>query len=161
MTTPTTPTRPLPAPAAILADMDAAYQDLKAALAGLTDAEKQTPGAAGRWRVKDVLSHLARWDDVAYQEMTLELQGTPSGIDYNNYLETNDRWEREDWDRPLAEAEAHFEAAHARVMDLLRGLPDAQWTRPIRAWAKHAVWHHYPEHTAWIREWRAAEGSTP
>jgi hypothetical protein len=145
-------------PADILAEMDRVYDQFMASVAGLSDAQKLEPGATGRWRVKDVLSHLARWDDVAYEEIEAALGGERTGKDYRNYLDINEVWVVEDWERPLDEVEHHFAQAHARVMARLRPLPYDQWQRYIKSWAKNAIWHHYPEHTAWLWAWRRERG---
>jgi hypothetical protein len=151
-------TAPPTEPSAIVTLIDAAYADLRAALHGLTTEQKLEPEATGRWRVKDVLAHLGRWNEIALAEMQLHLRGETSGEKYRNYLDLNDVWEQEDLDLPLAHVEERFATSHARIVRLLTELPAERCTRFIQAWARNALWHHYPEHTAWLRDWRTRRG---
>lgn len=142
-------------PAEILAAMDAAYADLRAILDGLTPAQKTAPGATGDWRVQDVLAHLARWNDVAYDQLVTLARGERPAHDYSNYLELNDQWTSEDVGRTLDEVAEHFETSHGRIAGLLRGLATEQWTRSVRRWAWIAVPEHYAEHVGYLRAWLA------
>ena len=140
-------------PATILAEMDKTYSELQALLNSLAPAQRMAPGATGDWRVKDVLNHLARWNDVAYEELVVLSHGERTGRDFSNYLAFNDRWAQEDVARPLEEVEAHFEASHQRVAALLRGLTPDQWSRSVRRWAWIALPEHYAEHIGYLRTW--------
>lgn len=140
-------------PATILTEMDRTYDELHAILNGLSPAQRMATGATGDWRVKDVLNHLARWNDVAYDETIVRARGERRGRDLSNYLELNDQWAKEDVARPLEEVEAHFEASHQRVANLLRGLTPEQWTPGVRRWAWIALPEHYAEHIGYLRTW--------
>ena len=140
-------------PITILTEMDKTYDELSTILNGLSPAQRIASGATGDWSVKDVLNHLARWNDVAYEELVVLSRGERTGRDYSNYLAINDRWAQEDVARPLEEVEAHFEASHQRVAALLRGLTPDQWTRSVRRWAWIALPEHYEEHIGYLRTW--------
>ena len=149
------------ASAEVLARVDDGYAELQAALAGLTEAQKLQPGATGHWRVKDVLAHLTRWDDVALVEMRAYLANQTTGVDYRDIQAWNERWASEDWDLPLGQVETAFEASHRQIRDFLGSLSEEQWIRPVRGWARGAVWGHYPERAEWLRAWRGTLSSRP
>ncbi len=49
----------------LLARLDKAWAALGESYAGLTEAEMTTPGVAGDWSVKDMLAHVATWEEEA------------------------------------------------------------------------------------------------
>lgn len=137
----------------ILAALDQTSDELLGMLARLTPAQRLERGATGEWRVKDVLSHLAFWNDVGYEELTVLARGERTGKSYNNYLEINDQVATQERDRPLAEVEAHFMASHERLANFLKTLPAEQWSRSVRRWAWITMPEHYAEHSGHLKAW--------
>lgn len=154
MTPPGFPTTP----SDMIAELERVAADLLDAVQGLSDDDLRTPRIAGEWRGQDILAHLARWDTIARQEIEAERGGQPSGEGYANYLEINDQWAALDRAFSPGQARARFEAAHAALFALLRSLRVDEWTPLVRRWARHAVWLHYPEHTAQFQAWRDSHG---
>lgn len=143
------------APARIMGELQRVSADLLDALQGIDDQAMLESGVAGEWRVKDILVHIARWDAIASAEITAARAGQASDTDYSHYLTLNDEWAVTDWDLPVAAARRRFDAAHHSLLTLFAALRENEWSRTARRWAKHAVWLHYPEHTAQVRAWRA------
>lgn len=142
-------------PALILAELERVSDMLLTALDGLADDDLRAPYVVGEWRIQDVLAHLARWDDIAWDEITAERAGQSSERDYANYLDLNDQWAPLDRNLSPAEARTRFAEAHQRLMSVFQDLSGDEWTVLAWRWARHAVWLHYPEHSAQIQAWRA------
>jgi hypothetical protein len=83
--------------------------------------------APGKWRVIEVLGHLADTERVmAYRALRVARgDETPmAGFDENVYVPAGE-FER----RPISDVLAEFEAVRAATVALLGGLPEAAWTR--------------------------------
>ncbi len=141
-------------PQEFLERIEAGYAQLLAALEGLTDEQLLTPGMTGTWRGKDVMAHIARWEETATEAIEYHLRGERLPGNYRDYEAWNARWAEEDRDVPLDEIKQRFANAHQRLMALLRSLSAEQWNRYVQAWINGTTWHHYEAHAGWIREWR-------
>ncbi len=81
------------------------------------------PGATGDWSVRDILAHVATWEEEALTYLPLILEGgrppryrvTYGGIDAFNAL----MMERKR-SLPLSEVLRQVEAIHRRIIDLVR-----------------------------------------
>ena len=148
----------------LLEQMEKARSELRASYQGLPDEQMTRLGAVGEWSVKDVLSHVASWDEVLLPDLGCLARGeTPALASVD--LET-----------------ANFDAANAAIMSQRRNLPLAQVLRELdtdRADVTAAVGRlpdsalaegqfgrlliqitaaHDREHAAGIFEWRRKEG---
>lgn len=145
-------------PEEFLERIDTTYAQLLDALEGLTDEQLLTPGLTGTWRGKDVMAHIARWEETATAAIEHHLRGERLPGDYRDYEAWNARWAEEDHDVALDEIKRRFEQSHQALMALLRSLHSEQWNRYVQAWLNGTTWHHYEQHAGWIREWRAQQG---
>jgi hypothetical protein len=148
----------------LLEQMEKARSELRASYQGLPDEQMTRLGAVGEWSVKDVLSHVASWDEVLLPDLVRLARGeTPALASVD--LES-----------------ASFDAANAAIMSQRRDLPLAQVLRELdtdRADVMGAVGRvhdsalaegqfgrlliqitaaHDREHAAGIFEWRRKEG---
>lgn len=143
-------------PQGILAHITAARVGLTSAIYGLSEADLATQAAVGKWTVADVMAHIGRWEAVCFDVLVAHLRGEQTLEDYRKYLPYNDKWEAELHALSLQEVVALFETSHYRLFGLLSALTPEQWNGYVRAWTTNATWHHFEEHAAQIRAWRAA-----
>lgn len=115
--------------------VDGSWGVLQDAIAGVPDERLLEPRAIGDWSVKDVLAHVAYWDD-------------PVRVGDEDWQAANERVfaERADW--PPAQVRAELEAAHGRMLAALETKTDVD----------PDDWEHYAEHAAEIRAWRERLG---
>jgi hypothetical protein len=148
----------------LLGELENARSELHASYQGLPDEQMTRLGAVGEWSVKDVLSHVASWDEVLLPDLARIARGeTPALASID--LQT-----------------ASFDAANAAIMSQRRNLPLEQVLRVLdidRADVVAAVGRlpdsalaegqfgrillqvtaaHDREHAAGISEWRRKEG---
>ena len=146
-------------PHEILAHVTQSRVALTSAIYGLSEAELTTPGPAGIWSVKDLMAHVARWEEVCLDELQKHLRGEPPTADYRDALPYNDQWQSELQALSLQESIEKFETAHYNLFGLLSSLTPGQWDGYIRAWVRGSTWHHFEEHAEQIRTWRAERHS--
>ncbi len=134
MTDPRYPVGPLTHKAAYSPDERAAMiqtiQDapatMRAAVAGLTDAQLDTPYRDGGWTVRQVVHHVPDSHINAYTRMKLAL--TEDAPTIKPYDEAG--WAQlADSSLPIDVSLTLLEALHARWTVLLRAIPDTGWTR--------------------------------
>ncbi len=152
----------------LLAAVESGWNEFQAFLETLTYEQVTIPTDAAGWTAKDHIAHLADWEDT----INALLEKTPRweriGID-------RDLWETNDWDKvnailqqraknlSLGELKDRFFGIHARMIEQLKTLSDADLQRPykeyqpgstldvpISYWFEIDTYHHYAEHTPWI-----------
>lgn len=102
-------------------------------------------GACGEWSVKDVMAHMAYWDDRAVQVAdTLAAGNEVEPIDWQE-VNTQEAALRSSW--TLDESRDEMHAAHERLLQAVDRNPDL----PIDLLAGNTT-EHYEEHAADIRE---------
>jgi uncharacterized damage-inducible protein DinB len=106
---------------------------LEAAIAGLTDAQLDTPYRDGGWTVRQVVHHLADSHINAFVRAKLIVtEDHPTLKPYDQ-----DRWaELTDARLPVAPSLAILRGLHERCVVLLRSLPQPAWSRTA----------YHPEH---------------
>lgn len=115
--------------------VDASWRALRDAVAGVPDERLLEPRAIGDWSVKDVLAHVAFWDD-------------PARAGDEDWQAANERVaaERAGWS--LADVRAELASAHGRMLAALEAKTEVD----------PDDWEHYAEHAAEIRAWRERLG---
>jgi uncharacterized damage-inducible protein DinB len=103
---------------------------LREAVAGLTDAQLDTPYRDGGWTVRQVVHHVPDSHLNAYTRVKLGLTETDPVI--RPYDEG--AWALLDDTRttPVDVSLALLDALHARWVNLLRSIPDEGWSRTVR-----------------------------
>lgn len=129
-----------------------AWEALTQTWAGLNEPEFATPGASGMWSVKDVLFHLATWQEAARRMIETLQNGKWAHLGMNT-----ERFNAHQYaatkDRPIAEAFQQVNFHREMLLDLLRTIPEDQLLnefgrQQIGWWAKWATYAHYEEHLA-------------
>jgi len=121
----------------------------------------------GDWTPKDLLAHVAFWDDVSSERVRLALAGRAAEIPYLDLETTNVQVyaARRDWS--LAQAVAECQRARADFLALLEPLTWEAMTRPytlswgdlrsIADWAQRRAWHD-ADHKRQPHNWRESAG---
>jgi uncharacterized protein (TIGR03083 family) len=100
-------------------------------LAGLSDEEMARPGPDGGWSAKDVLAHLAFWEEVALLAIDEIREGRPltvgpifaeGGVDA-----ANAKNHRESAAMPLADVRGRSSAAHERLTGTILAMSEDEW----------------------------------
>ncbi len=141
-------------PGEILDHLNNARLALTSSIYGLSEADLTRPGVVGSWSVKDVMAHVGRWEEAAFQVLSAYLGGEQILEDYRDADAYNAKWEVELQALSLQDAIRLFEMAHYRIYGLLSSLPPDRWTGFVRAWVSGSTWHHFEEHSEQIRNWR-------
>jgi len=149
-------------PHELLSQLEAARQELVAALQGLPE-EKMTTPMLGEWSVRDVLAHIAAWDEVAAQDLRRLAKGRVPTVAAIRGQEDVDRWNgffvaaRRPF--PLSQVLAELEENRAYLRQVLAELPEALFGegQPGRTFCEIPA-RHDREHAEQIRRWRQEQG---
>lgn len=142
----------------LLARLEKAWTALGASYAGLTDAEMTTPGVAGDWSVKDMLAHVATWEEEGLKYLPLIIAGgrPPRYASYGGIDAFNARMTEATRHLSLAEVQRRLEETHRQLIAYLQLVPEEQLATETRF--RHRLrldtYSHYPLHADMIRAWR-------
>ncbi len=154
----------------ILQALERDRASLHAALAGLTDKDLETRAAVGGWTVKDVLGHIAMWQQVAVQFIAdYRADGLPKSLGLADDAAVdayNERGAalRRDWS--LARVRVELDAAQRNLVAAIESLTDQDLQRPLPPpWGPETTlekliainsYTHEPDHVAQISKLRGA-----
>ncbi len=133
---------------------------LLAALDGLAEEEMARPGACGEWSAKDVLAHIAAWEEECTRAIGTLGKGEPWDVDYD--LDAwNDQTYRQWRPLPLGQIRRQFEDAHQALLEAICGLTEEQLARnnDIREWIANSTYAHYQEHLPDLMSWKEKQRS--
>jgi len=146
----------------LLTRMNAGRERLWSAIDGLDAEALALPGVNGEWAAKDVLAHMAFWEEHASQRLRLIAEGRAEQIHYYGSGEIDDInaqvfAERRPW--TVAEAEQALRLARRRLLEDLAALTDEQLGSspagiPVLAWLAADTFEHDQEHLPQITAWR-------
>lgn len=142
---------------ATLDRIERSWHGLLDALDGIPADRLAEPGAVGDWSVKDVIGHIAFWDEQAVVAAHREMAGEPAlQVDWQAM---NEREAAANRDRTAVEQRAKLDRAHAEVVALLRAVPRLD-PRSIGLCGclQEDTYEHYDAHAADIRAWRDRVG---
>ncbi len=146
----------------LLKRLDTAWVALDESYAGLSEAQMTTPGVAGEWSVRDILAHVATWEEEALKYLPLIIEGgrPPRYASYGGLDAFNARMTEAKRGLSLADVLAHLAKTHRQLVAYLRAVPEEQFTTETRF--RHRLrldtYSHYPLHARMIREWRERIG---
>jgi hypothetical protein len=150
----------------LIQHIDAAWAELQAGMADLTEEQLNTPDDGG-WSIKDNLAHLSAWE---HYMIATHLGGAPITESHNVDEATveagedaiNAAIQQRSRDRSATEIRAEAERVHAETMQTLRAMPfadllkprfaDDPEQRPMLNWVIGNTYHHYQEHGAYIQK---------
>jgi hypothetical protein len=128
---------------ALLAQMDHDWAHLHAVLSSLSDADLAQLQTGYGWSLKDVVVHLAAWEQEALVVIDAALQGQPIA-DYSDADTWNARFYQAGTDLPPGQARADLVAAVDAVRQRIAALPAEQITGTVADWA--TVSNHFADH---------------
>jgi uncharacterized damage-inducible protein DinB len=136
-------------------------------LIGLSEEALTTQPVSGDWTPKDVLAHLAAWDEINTGRVRLALAGRAAEIPYLDPDATNAQLYAERGEWSLSRAVQACQTARADFLALLEPLIWDEMTRPytlgggdsrsVLEWAERRA-RHDAMHIADLRAWREAAG---
>ncbi len=131
--------------------IDEGWEHLQEEMASIPIDRLQDAGAVGDWSVKDLMAHLAFWDDRIVQHADARAVGKElEPIDWHA-VNARETALRANW--TLDESRREMEAAHERLLEAVSRHPDFE----PEFW-KDDTFGHYQEHLEDLRAWRR-EGS--
>jgi len=132
--------------AELLKDIQVQRRQLEKNLAGISSANKVLPGVCGEWSIKDILAHLAAWEQLFLGWYQAGLRGeTPQipapGITEKNFHQLNQQIFEKNRILSLEDVEAEFTASYQQILALVQKLPEDDIFLPGRyAWTgKHRL----------------------
>ena len=129
------------------------------ACAGLSDAASTQQGVVDDWSVKDLMAHVATWEDETLKALPVIMQGKRPPR-YGGVDNFNARQNEANSALSLKEARDLLQRSHRRLLAFIATVPEAWFeseTR-IRHRLRLDTWGHYPEHTEAILAWRRSKG---
>ena len=147
------------------------YAQILVAITGLDDDALTKRPIIEWWTIKDLMGHMAMWEQVAIKFIAEYRQdGLPKilGMDNDAAINVYNKREatiRRDWS--LARVRAEFDTAQRDLVAAIESLSDADLIKPLPApWGKGdnlekliAInsYQHNPEHIEQIKKWRTAQ----
>jgi hypothetical protein len=146
-----------------LAAIDKERGALEAFLESLTPEQMVEPGVVGEWSVKDVLTHLIEWEQMAlgwYRTgLREEIPEMPApGYKWNETPALNQMIYEKHRDRALDDVLAQFEASHQEILGVIQALSNEDlFTAGRYAWTKKNTMGTYfisatSSHYLWARK---------
>ena len=127
------------------------------------------PRTQGAWSIKDVLAHVAAWEEEGAQRMKLITRGEADRVHFFDDMAEADRYNA----RAVAAARRaslavmlrRLARARTALIAALRALPadrlrDPSHRYPVTAWLPEFAWTHEEAHTREIRAWWRTARST-
>jgi hypothetical protein len=134
------------------------WKELTAEWRGLNAKALVRRGACGSWSIKDVMNHIAAWQEATVEILPILLRNRkiPAG---QFALETfNQKHCREDAKRSLAASRRRLSRSRKVLLAFLRKVPEKRLIDlkgQVGLWAKYSTYGHYDEHLFDVREFRA------
>ena len=148
----------------LLGELEKARSELRASYQGLSEEQMMRLGAVGEWSVKDVLSHVASWEEVVLPDLARLARGdTPALVSIDlesaNFDSANAVIMSQRRNLPLGQVLRELDIDRADVMAAVGRLPDSalaegQFARVLI----QITAAHDREHAEGIFEWRRKEG---
>jgi hypothetical protein len=139
----------------LLGRIEEGWREVLGALEGIPEGRLEEPGACGDWSTKNLMGHLAFWDDHVLEEIERALAGQP--LEEVDFQALNDADQAEREGRTLAEERDAMSRAHAAVIDRLDEATGSEAARLDRAIGRH-TYEHYAAHARDIQQWRQGVG---
>lgn len=132
--------------------IDESWDAFLAVLDEVPEDRLEQKGACGVWSVKDLMAHMAYWDDRAV--LVADTIGEGREVEPINWQEVNTQEAalRSSWSVDESRREMH--AAHERLLEAVDRHPDLD----PELW-KDNTFGHYDEHAADVRAWREAQSA--
>ena len=141
----------------LLAREQEVWAELAAAWRGLPDSALTAPGACGpEWSVKDVLNHIAAWQEAGLRVIPQLLKGRPATLGasvdkFNAAQRATDR------DKSLVYTRRRLSRSRRKLLAVVERLPARRLLDVddrVGWWIKFTTYAHYGEHIYELTEFR-------
>lgn len=147
----------------LIAEIEGERQALEQLLGTLSPEQIAQPGTVGHWSVKDVLAHLAEWEQMCLGWYAAGLRGEvpalpAEGFSWRQLPQLNQRIYERYRELDPAAVLARFEESYRQIRQLVEGLSDEDLLTPGRfAWTGKNALRSYiapntSEHYRWARQ---------
>jgi hypothetical protein len=145
------PRRPKPtARAEFMALEQQVWEELAATWRGLPDEALVRPGACGsEWSVKDVMNHIAAWQEATLEALPVLLKGDRLPAGQYSIQKFNARHYAADQDRSVTASRRRLNRSRRQLLAFLVSAPETQLLdlkSRVGTWVKYATYGHYNEH---------------
>jgi hypothetical protein len=134
------------------------WRELTAAWRGMGAKAQAKPGACGPWSIKDVMNHIAAWQEATVKIMPILLRKgkVPAGEFGFKTFNAKHYWE--DRSRSLTSSRDRMNKSRKKLLASLKSVPEKRLIEsksPVGQWAKYSTYAHYDEHLFNVRDFRA------
>lgn len=143
--------------------IEQSHSEWQSLLTEVGEAHMEQPGVTGDWSVKDIIAHIAAWEQRVLDRVASEANGTPLEMSGWDMDKMNESFYERSQERSLADVLDEARAVHARFMEFVRSLSEEElfeggryeWTKgePFYHWVEGNTYEHYEEHAEPIRVW--------
>jgi hypothetical protein len=137
-----------------------AWEELTATWRGLPDEALVRPGACGsEWSVKDVVNHIAAWQEATLEALTVLLEGHKLPAGQYSIQRFNARHYAADQDRSLTASRRRLNRSRRKLLAFLASVPEIQLLDlkgRVGTWVKCGTYGHYDEHLSNLQNYRGA-----
>lgn len=143
----------------LLQRLGEAWEELKASYADIAEAEMAEPGVAGSWSIKDIIAHVATWEEESLKHLPLILGGVRPprySVTYGGIDAFNAQSLERSRELPLSVVLCRRDDTHRRLLRFLAAVPDEQFATETRFRRRLRLdtYGHYRKHARAIRNWR-------
>jgi hypothetical protein len=134
-----------------------AHKQVTNVLDSLTDEQLMRVGLNAEWSVKDLLAHLASWNERGARELVSIEQGTwqPQKLEIAAVHEFNAEVVNGKRIKPFSDVRADFDRAHEEMMRLIENLPEElDENSPALRVVNGTGIRHIVYHAAQLEEWK-------
>ena len=129
---------------------------------GLSDEALSEPNTLGEWSVRDLLAHIATWDEEAVKALPVILDGKspPKYTRYGGINAFNEQEQERKRPLSLSQVKQEMRDAHQQLVKFLESVPDDVFlTNPrFQRRLRYDTHRHYPQHAADVAAYRRARG---
>jgi hypothetical protein len=130
------------------------WEEMVSTWRGLPDVVLAQPGACGDgWSIKDVMNHIAAWQEVTIQALPDLLEG--KHVPYPGVARFNSLHQQDDKTLSLEASTQRFHATRQKLLEMIGVLPDDLLLDPnskVGYWVKYATYGHYSGHIFDLRD---------
>jgi uncharacterized damage-inducible protein DinB len=152
----------------ILAKLAESRRDLHRATQGLSGEEMTQVQVEGVWTIKDVLGHIASWEEICLDPLRRYVDGGPFEVEViEDYLILNEELAARKQDIPLDAILDELDAIRQELVATVSELSAEQWEqRVLFPWGDEGavaemfdeLYQHELEHVHAIQQWRGDRG---
>ena len=152
----------------VLAKLAESRRDLHQATQGLREEEMTQVQVEGVWTIKDVLGHIAAWEEICLEPLQRYADGDPFEVEaIKDYLILNEELAARKQDTPLDVILDELDAIRQKLVATASKLSAEQWEqRVLFPWGDEGavaemldeLYQHELEHVHAIQQWRGDRG---